>query len=184
VGSAIIGKLMTNDFKAAEETYRKANNFPSTYKLPSKNLPSDFPIEHARLHHLPWITGIFVVATGVYGFTLSIPSVVSLSGWITVPLFLQFLIAATSNAIFALNQTLVSDLCPGRGASSTAINNLVRCGFGAVGVAFVETMISSIGASASFLGLAFVVVACIPLVVVNWYSGPGWRAERANTAEK
>ncbi|TGO65364.1 hypothetical protein BOTNAR_0079g00320 [Botryotinia narcissicola] len=180
VGSAIIGKLMTNDFKAAEETYRKVNNLSLSYKLPSKNLPSNFPIEQARLRHLPWITAIFVVATGIYGFTLSIHSVLLLPGWIAVPLFLQFLIAATSNAIFALNQTLVSDLCPGKGASSTAINNLVRCGLGAVGVAFAETMIFSIGAGATFLGLALIVVACTPLVVVNWYSGPGWRAERAN----
>lgn len=175
---------MTNDFKAAENTYRKVNNLPSTYNLPSKNLPLNFPIEHARLHHLPWITSIFIVATGIYGFSLSITSVVSLSGWIAVPLFLQFLIAATSNAIFALNQTLVSDLCPGKGASSTAINNLVRCGFGAVGVAFVEPMISSIGAGTSFLGLAFVVIACLPLVVVNWYSGPRWRAARSHAPEK
>ncbi|THV55550.1 hypothetical protein BGAL_0006g00020 [Botrytis galanthina] len=183
VGSAIIGKLMTNDFKAAEESYRKVNNLPLSYKLPSKNLPSNFPIEQARLRHLPWITAIFVVATGVYGFTLSIHSVLLLPGWIAVPLVLQFLIAGTSNAIFALNQTLVSDLCPGKGASSTAINNLVRCGLGAVGVAFAETMIFSIGAGATFLGLALIVVACTPLVVVNWYSGPGWRAERANAQE-
>ncbi|KAF7949825.1 uncharacterized protein EAE97_003334 [Botrytis byssoidea] len=183
VGSAIIGKLMTNDFKAAEETYRKVNNLPLSYKLPSKNLPSNFPIEQARLRHLSWITAIFVVATGIYGFTLSIHSVLLLPDWIAVPLFLQFLIAATSNAIFALNQTLVSDLCPGKGASSTAINNLVRCGLGAVGVAFAETMIFSIGAGATFLGLALIVVACTPLVVVNWYSGPGWRAERTNTQE-
>ncbi|RDW70965.1 MFS transporter-17 [Coleophoma cylindrospora] len=184
VGSTIIGKLMTNDFKAAEVTYRQVNNLPADYKLPSKNLPANFPIEHARLRHLPWITAIFVVATAVYGFTLAIPAVVSLTGWIAVPLFLQFLIAATSNAIFALNQTLVSDLCPGKGASSTAINNLVRCGFGAVGVAFIETMISSIGSGPAFLALAFIVIAVTPLVVVNWYNGPEWRAERANTSEK
>ncbi|KAF7957651.1 hypothetical protein EAE96_003225 [Botrytis aclada] len=185
VGSAIIGKLMTNDFKAAEATYREVNDLPLSYKLPSKNLPSNFPIEQARLRHLPWITAIFVVATGAYGFTLSIHSVFSLPGWIAVPLFLQFLIAGTSNAIFALNQTLVSDLCPGKGASSTAINNLVRCGLGAVGVAFAETMIFSIGAGATFLGLALIVVACTPLVVVNWCRGPGWRAERViNTQEK
>ena len=88
-----------------------------------------------------------------------------------MPLALQFLIAATSNGIFALNQTLVTDLCPGGGASSIAINNLVRCGLGAIGVAFVDTMIAAVGPGPAFLGLALVVVICVPLAVVNWFWG-------------
>ena len=82
------------------------------------------------------------MSTGIYGFTLSSTTLTSRPGWIAVPLLLQFLIAATSNALFAINQTLLSDLCPGKGASSTAINNLVRCGLSAVGVAFIEQMIA------------------------------------------
>jgi hypothetical protein len=169
---------MTRDFLTAEAAYREANNLPSDYRLPAKNLPVDFPIEHTRLRNLPWIVGLFIVAVGIYGFSLQFPSLVSLRGWIVVPLTLQFLIAATSNAIFALNQTLVSDLCPGRGASSTAINNLVRCGLGAVGVAFADTMIATVGPGASFLGLSMITVIFIPLVVVTWYWGSEWRARK------
>ncbi len=169
---------MTRDFAAAESAYKATHNLPPDYMLPAKNLPPKFPIEHARLRNLPWIAALFVVATAAYGFSLASPTVTALRGWIVVPLTLQFFIAATSNAIFALNQTLVSDLCPGCGASSTAINNLVRCGFGAVGVAFIETMIAAVGPGPAFLGLAVVVLICVPLVVVTWFRGMTWRARR------
>jgi len=169
---------MTRDFAAAESAYRAAHDLGPDYTLPAKNLPPGFPIERARLRNLPWIAALFVAATAAYGFSLASPALTALRGWIAVPLALQFVIAATSNAVFALNQTLVSDLCPGRGASSTAINNLVRCGFGAVGVAFVETMIAAVGPGPAFLGLALVVLICVPLVAATWFWGMKWRARR------
>lgn len=184
VGSAIVGKLMTRDYKSAEVAYKIAHNLPLSHKLPAKNVPVDFPIEHARLRHLPWIAGLFAASTAAYGFSLAIPTLTSLTGWIAVPLALQFLIAATSNAIFALNQTLVSDLCPGKGASSTAINNLVRCGLGAVGVAFIDTMLADFGTAPTYLGLALITVIMVPFAVVNWYWGPEWRAARLEKKAK
>jgi hypothetical protein len=180
----MIGKLMTGDYKAAEEAYKLAHNLPPSYKVPAKDIPADFPIEHARLRHLPWIASLFTVSTGAYGFSLAYPALTSKPGWIAVPLALQFLIAAMSNAVFALNQTLVSDLCPGKGASSTAINNLVRCGLGAVGVAFVENMITNIGSAWAFLGLALITVAMAPFAAVNWYWGQQWRAARTKRKAK
>jgi hypothetical protein len=169
---------MNRDFLEAEAAYNKAKGNPVSHKLPAKKLPSDFPIEHTRLKTLPWIVGIFVFSVAVYGITLDIPTLTSLPGWIIVPLALQFLIAATSNAVFALNQTLISDLCPGKGASSTAINNLVRCGLAAVGVAFIEQMIGAVGIAASFIGLALLTVICVPLTVIHWYWGAQWRVAR------
>jgi hypothetical protein len=172
VGSAIVGKLMTRDYKTAEAAYQIAHNLPPTHKLPAKNVPADFPIEHARLRNLPWIAGLFAASTAAE------PTLTSKPGWIVVPMVLQFLIAATSNAVFALNQTLVSDLCPGKGASSPAINNLVRCGLGAVGVAFVETMVADFGLAPAFLGLALITVAMAPFAAMNWYWGQEWRTAR------
>ncbi|TDZ32369.1 Itaconate transport protein [Colletotrichum spinosum] len=183
VGSAIAGKLMTRDYLEIEETYKSAHNLAETEKLTAKNMPVDFPIERARLRRLPWIILIFVVSTGGYGVCLNFPSVTSLTGWIAVPLVLQFLIAATSNAVFALNQTLVTDLCPGKGASATAINNLVRCGLGAIGVAFIENFIASTGPAVTFLALALITVAVGPLAVVHWYWGQEWRAQRVRSKD-
>ncbi len=181
LGSTIIGKLMTRDYATVEQTYNLAHGLPASKKLSAKEIPADFPIEQARLRNLPWITVLFIVSTALYGFSLAFPALTSLSGWIAVPLTLQFLIAGTSNAIFALNQTLVSDLCPGKGASSTAINNLVRCSLGALGVAFIETMIAAVGPGPAFLGLAMVTIASLPLPVVTWFWGMEWRTQKRRT---
>ncbi|CAG8982345.1 hypothetical protein HYALB_00005347, partial [Hymenoscyphus albidus] len=178
-GSAIAGKLMTEDYREAERSYKTLHGFPPDYKIPPNNIPTDFPTEHARFRHLPWISMLFTISTGAYGFSLAFPTAISMRGWIAVPLFLQFLIAATSNAVFCLNQTLGSDLCPGKGASATAINNLVRCALGAIGVAVIDTMIENMGPALTFLGLAFVVISLSPLPVVVWCFGPDWRANKA-----
>ncbi|KAJ0329020.1 hypothetical protein COL922a_012968 [Colletotrichum nupharicola] len=183
VGSTIVGKLMNKDFAAAEAAYKSARNEPSKKKLSSKDVPADFPIERARLQRLPLAVVIFVITTAGYGFSMAYPSITSLGGWIAVPLVLQFFIAATSNAVFALNQTLISDLCPGKGASATAINNLVRCSLGAVGVAFVEQMIALAGVRPTFLGLALITVSVTPLAVIHWNWGQQWRAERMMAKE-
>jgi hypothetical protein len=95
-----------------------------------------------------------------------------------VPLLLQFVIAATSNAVFAVNQTLVSDLSPGKGASSTAVNDLVRCLLGTVGVVFIEKMIAAMGVGPAFLGMGLITVAYVPLAVVQRYWGMMWRGRR------
>ncbi|KAI8631142.1 MFS general substrate transporter [Xylariaceae sp. FL1651] len=184
IGSAIIGKLMTLDFKRTEEAYKTKKGFPMEYRIPAKDLPIDFSIERARLRHLPWITALFIVSVGLYGFTIEVSPLISDSGWIAVPLLLQFLIAATSNAVFAMNQTIISDLCPGKGASATAINNLVRCELGAVGVGVAQVMVDRFGPAWTFLGLALFSVACTPIAVITWIHGPRWRATRMMRQEK
>ena len=100
-------------------------------------------------------------------------------GSIALPLFFQFLIAASSNAVFAVNQTLIADLCPGKGASSTAINNLVRCTLGAIGVALIDQMIAATTVGPTFLGLGLISFICVPLLLIEWTSAMGWRVEEA-----
>ncbi|KAH8680694.1 major facilitator superfamily transporter [Xylariales sp. PMI_506] len=182
VGSAVIGRLMTRDYLAAEAAYKQSHNMAADEKLPAKALPLDFPIEHARLKNIPWIAAAFTISVALYGFSLAFPELTSLTGWIAVPLILQFFVAATSNAVFAVSQTLVTDLCPGKGASSTAVINLVRCGLAAVGVGFAENMIAAVGPAFSFLGLSLLIVFFAPLLVVHWYWGPEWRETRVATA--
>ncbi|KAK8042859.1 major facilitator superfamily domain-containing protein [Apiospora phragmitis] len=182
-GSSLVGYLMTCDFRAAEVAYNVAHGQPEDQKLPAKNMPVDFPIERTRLRHLPWIAGLFVASTAAYGLSLltdADPDPDTPLDWrIVLPLITQFFVAATSNAVFALNQSLVSDLCPGQGAGSTAINNLVRCSLGAIGVAVVEMMVSGFGPVATYVGLAlFIAVVATPFAVVNWFYGPGWRMAR------
>lgn len=131
---------------------------------------------------MPWITLLFVVSTAIYGFTVLpvdlMPPQAANPAWIALPLFLQFLIAATSNAVFAINTTLVSDLCPGKGASSTAINNLVRCSMGAVGVGVIDPMLAFVGRAGTFVALGLLVLSMSVLNAVEWYWGMQWRQER------
>lgn len=131
---------------------------------------------------MPWITLLFVVSTAIYGFTVLpvdlMPPQAANPAWIALPLFLQFLIAATSNAVFAINTTLVSDLCPGKGASSTAINNLVRCSMGAVGVGVIDPMLALVGRAGTFVALGLLVLSMSALNAVEWYWGMQWRQER------
>lgn len=178
VGSALIGILMDRSYKQAEADYWTQQKPPADLVVLKSPIPADFPIEKARLKHIPWITSLFIVSTATYGVSLSSKSWTGRPGWIAVPLILQFFIAATSNAVFAINQTLVSDLCPGKGASSTAINNLFRCSMGAVGVALIDTMISSIGVAQAFVALSFVTIIFCPLCVIQWYWAVSWRAQK------
>lgn len=184
VGSAVIGKLLNRDFAAASQAYKMAHDLPDSHELSPKKIPVDFPVERLRLRRLPWALALFVFTLAGYGFSLSFPAVYRRPGWIALPLTLQFLIAASANAMFSINQTLVADLCPGKGASSTGINNLVRCTLAAVMVAFVEEMINTLGAGATYLGLAFLVIAFAPLFIANWLWGMQWRSSQAQKENK
>lgn len=184
IGSTVAGKLMSKEWANTEAAYIAEHNLGAGYKVPSKkNLPINFPIERCRMMHIPWIAAIFVATTIGYGFSLGYPAVTNLTGWIAVPLTLQLFIAGASNAVFAMNQTLIADVCPGKGASATAVNNLVRCGLGAVGVAFVDQLIQGLGPEYAFLALGVLVILCAPLVAINWMYGMHWRAERTERKE-
>lgn len=181
---------MTRDFLLFERRYLEIYPDAPPPSKTRKSLSPDFQIERARLRHIPWMTALFVVCTGLFGFTV-LPAgqfapvaVASSPGWIAVPLLLQFFIAATSNAVFAINTTLVSDLYPGSGAGSTAVNNLVRCSMAAVGVALVDAMVALMGAATAFLALAEIVVVMTALLVVEWYWGQKWRGQREKRKEE
>lgn len=171
IGSMATGKVMTRDYKLAEAGYREANNLPPTHRDPAQDFPANYPREYARLRPLVPTVGMFVLSTTLYGFSFGDTTLTSLPGWIAVPLVMQFLNAASTNALLALYEALVSDLCPGKGASCAAINNLVRYGLGAVGVAFVETMVAYINPEFGFLSLAMIVVGLWTFAEMKWKCG-------------
>ncbi|TDZ35591.1 Itaconate transport protein [Colletotrichum spinosum] len=179
VGSVIGGRILTRDYKRIAAEYKEIHNMRHDEDLSPKHIPTDFPLEKARLQRLPWIVAIFVASIVGYGFSLAYPTALARPGWIALPLVMQFTIAASANSIFAINQTIISDLTPGQGASATAINNVIRCGLAAIGVAITEQMINSVGPGTAFLLLGMIVIVISPIQVINQYWGPKWRAERA-----
>jgi hypothetical protein len=86
--------------------------------------------------------------------------------------------AFTATAIFNINSTLMIDLYPSKPASATAINNLVRCTLGSIGVSFIEKGIDAVDEGPMFLVLACISGAAVILVVVERICGPRWRIAR------
>lgn len=170
IGSFLTGFLMDHDYRVIESQYRASRGISKDIEIKKKDLV-DFPIELSRLRNVWWIVVIFTAATAAYGFSLNLNQIV-------IPLILQFFIASTATAVFSLNSALVIDLYPGASASATAVNNLVRCSVGAVGVAVVQLIIDKVGAGVAFLAFAVVTAGASPLLVLERYYGEGWRWAR------
>lgn len=201
-GSYVAGALMTRDFKQHEQAYLRAHPGAPPPSRTSSTFALDFPIEHARLRQLPWLTLVAALATGLYGFSVlqaadveqhllpfdllppGAAAALRSPAWIAVPLALQFLVSAAANAVFSVNQTLVADLHPRMGAGVTAVNNMVRCGAGAAGVAVVDPMLRALGPAGTFLTLAVVVLASSLSLVLEWCNGMRWRGEKEAGARR
>jgi MFS family permease len=175
-GSYLTGYLMNYDYRKTEAEYRETNGLSADTKIEKKVL-KDFPIERSRLKNIWWMIIIFVISTAAYGFSLSLDV-------LAVPLILQFCIAYTATAVFSLNSALIIDLFPGASASATAVNNLMRCLLGALGVAFVQQIIDVLGVSATFAMFAGITALLSPLCIVEWYWGMQWRQERMERLAK
>ena len=167
---------MDYDYKTIENRYRAEKGIAADVALNKKELV-DFPIEKSRMRNIWWIIVIFVISTALYGQSLSLKM-------LPVPLILQFFIAYSATAVFSLNSALVIDLYPGASASATAVNNLMRCSIGAAGVASIQPIIDAIGAGPAFLLLSGITVLLSPLLVLEWFYGPGWRNDRKDRLAK
>ncbi|KAK4465085.1 major facilitator superfamily domain-containing protein [Cladorrhinum samala] len=180
-GSYVTGKILDRDYGIVEDAYRARHSLDPSVPLVDErkrgSLP-DFPVGRARLRSSWCLIVLFVAAVAGYGFAVTSPLLERTKGMIVLPLLLQFVIAFTATAVFTQNSALMVDLYPGAAASATAVNNLMRCALGAVGVAGVQFVIDRIGAGVTFLMLAGVAAAMSPLMVLQWIYGESWRAER------
>ncbi|KAK7698727.1 hypothetical protein SLS64_012207 [Diaporthe eres] len=183
VGSALAGWLMDRDYKSTEAIYKETHGMSEGYNISPKEIPGDFPIEKARFRHVFWITGLLAVFMALYGAAFwELPST-SRRAWMAIPLTLQFFIAGTSNMIFAINSTLITDLHPGKGAGATAINNLARCTMSAGAVPLAHYMIKRMKTMPTFFVLAAVVIFCMPLAITSRVLGMKWRRKRMRKIE-
>lgn len=165
MGSYCEGKLLDHDFKktATESGFGNATR---------GKLPSEFPIFRARLRNVWMSAGLIQVITLFYGWMLYIHA------HLAVILVLQFLVGFANTSLFNVFQTLVVDLFPGKSATITATNNLVRCLLGAVATVSIEPGIQNVGVGWIFTIIGLVCVASNVLVPVLFKYGPRWRKER------
>ncbi|KAK4646896.1 uncharacterized protein QC761_100630 [Podospora bellae-mahoneyi] len=166
-GSYFAGKILDRDYRHVESAYRASEGIPLETPLNRKHL-SDLPLSRARLRSSWYLIVLFVLPLRGMASRFLPPC------WPRD----RFVIAITATAIFTQNSALMVDLYPGASASATAVNNLVRCSLGAVGVAGVQFIIDKIGVEAAFLIFAVVTIALTPLMCLQWKYGEVWRAER------
>lgn len=182
-GSLLSGKIMDRDYKIVETSYRASHHLSGSVEINRKKL-ADFPISRARLRSSLYFVIPFVICVAGYGFAVTSPRLGTEKKGMAIPLVLQFFIAFTHMGLFNLNSTLMVDLYPGASASASAVNNLVRCLIGAVGVALVQFIINAIGAGLTFLIFAIVTAAFMPLLWLEWRFGERWRRERMERLER
>ncbi|EXJ73450.1 uncharacterized protein A1O5_03210 [Cladophialophora psammophila CBS 110553] len=169
VGSIATGVLLDHDYKKTEKEYRKRRKLPPSTKINPRDF-SDFPVERARLRNLWWVVMLFIGTLAAFGFSLGTD--------IDLPFLLQFIISATATSVFNINSALVIDLFPGKSASATAMNNLMRCSVGAVGVGVTEPLLSLVGPKISFAILAGITAVFSSLAWAQSRYGMRWRMER------
>ncbi|PGH13677.1 hypothetical protein AJ79_03526 [Helicocarpus griseus UAMH5409] len=131
-----------------------------------------FPIERARLQIVLPLLALSFCAVVTYGWMLHFR--VPVAG----PLVLLCIAGASLSAAVNTVGTLLVDLHPGRAATVTASNNLVRCLLGAGATGVIQPMISGLGVGWCFTLIAFVMAGMAPVLMVLIRFGPKCREER------
>lgn len=133
---------------------------------------TDFPIETARLQvALPML---YLGAAGVIAYGWLVEANTGIAG----PCVCMFLFGYAMVAGFNVMNILLVDIFPGRPASATAANNLVRCWMGAGASAVVIPLVDAIGIgwTCTLAGLIWAVFS--PLLLMLMRYGPKWRKEQ------
>lgn len=97
---------------------------------------------------------------------------------LAVALVLQGLIGVDATPLLGVIYTLLVDLYPAQAVATQGAADLVRCWLGAISAAVIDYMLSSMGWGWSFTFIGLMTVVAVPLVVLVYVRGPGWRKER------
>ncbi|KAI8141950.1 major facilitator superfamily domain-containing protein [Fennellomyces sp. T-0311] len=173
-GSTLGGRILNRDFKIIA---RKQGIPPEKVKSSGK-LSLDFPIYTARLR-TSWIQPVIGQA-----ITISYGWVLYSEAHLAVPLILQFIAGLCITAVFSFCQTLMIDLFPGRGASITATNNVVRSMLGAAATSGIEPCIERMGLGWTFTFLGFVLMITNSFYPILIKYGPRWWRSRVERHER
>ncbi|ESZ95130.1 hypothetical protein SBOR_4497 [Sclerotinia borealis F-4128] len=148
------GKIVDFNYRR----HAKIHNFPLT-----KNRQMDltnFPIERARLEIALPLFYLGALAIIAYGWVMG--HHVSIAG----PIILLFVIGYALVASFQVLNILMLDIYPGKPATATAANNVVRCELGAIATAVIVPMVNAIGTGWSYTIIALLFVVYSPALVI------------------
>lgn len=132
----------------------------------------DFPIERARLEiALPLF---YLGAAAVLGYGWMMDHKISLAGPIIILLILGYAITAA----FQTLNVLMIDIYPGKAATATAANNIMRCELGAAATAAIGPMSEALGNGWAYTILALLFVATSPCLWLVQAKGMNWRKQK------
>ncbi|TGO34099.1 hypothetical protein BHYA_0212g00030 [Botrytis hyacinthi] len=160
------GKIVDFNYRR----YAKIHNFPLI-----KNRQMDltnFPIEKARLEIALPLFYLGALAIIAYGWVMG--HHVSIAG----PVILLFVIGYAPVASFQVLNILMVDIYPGKPATATAANNVVRCELGAIATAVIVPMVNAIGTRWSYTILALLFLIYSPMLIIIMRYGIRWRSQK------
>ncbi len=136
-----------------------------------------FPIEQVRLQiSLPFLALFTSVLIG-FGWA------VEYKAHLAVEIILLFLQGVTLVAFSNLLSTLIVDINPGVAGAATAANNLTRGLVGAGASAFINPLMTAVGAGWAFTIIALSYVAFFPAMWLVLRNGVKWREVKTRKAE-
>ena len=144
IGGYTNGKLMDWNYKLT------ARQIGHTIDKVSGDDLNHFPIEKARARGSRYILAVYLCALAGYGWAIKFHAHVS------IPLILQFVLAAISTAFQQTFNALLVDIFPASPSTAAASGNITRCTLSAVAVAVLQPMVDRMGRGWYFTLLSLV----------------------------
>jgi len=138
----------------------------------------DFPIERARME-----VAVPAITTGAAGL-LCYGWIVAKGVHIAAPCVFLFIVGYSITAAFNCINILMVDIYPGKPATATAANNLVRCWMGAGSAALVIPLTENVGFGWTATIAVGIWLTVTPALVIVQKYGPRWRREAKDSQEK
>lgn len=172
-GGYLNGKLMDWNYKAT------ARSIGHTIDKVSGDDLNNFPIERARARGSYYLLAVYIAALAGYGWSVQARTHES------VPLILQYVLAALCTSFQQTFNALLVDIFPASPSTAAASGNITRCALSAIVVAVLQPLVDVMGRG-WFMTLLTVVSGGGGLLA-DWMvknKGKEWRKERIEKARK
>ena len=156
--------------------YAKKLNFPM-----QKNRQADlsnFPVEKARMEIC--LPQLLFASAAIIGYGWMMNHHISLAGPVIMLFILGYCLIAGTQCL----NVLMIDIYPGKPATATAANNVVRCLLGAAASAAILPMSEAMGNGWAYTVLALLFVVCSIGPAFTMKYGIQWRRAKKEKAEQ
>jgi len=170
VGSIIavvfVGKLSNMNYR------RHCKRLGIVYDRTREQSMADFPIERVRLEvSVPFVALFTLILIG-WGWALQYKA------HLAVEIILLFIAGISLTGFSNPLATLIVDLNPGTAGAASAANNVTRNLLGAATTAFINPLLTAVGAGWGFTILALANIVFFPAVWLVMRNGVRWRQEK------